>query len=408
MVRLRDYWLPDHTTIPGGSVVERHTAVPFWRDVRVLTVVSQIVFVLLVALVATFLYSNLSSAMRQRGLVAGLDFLNRESGFDIGEGLISYASTDTYGRALVVGLLNTLLVSVVGIFFATILGVITGVARLSSNWLVNRIAAVYIEIIRNTPLLVQLVFIYFGIFVKLPPIRDTLEFAGAFYANQRGVFLPRPVPSPSFDGWAMFIAIGLVAAIVLWVGLSRHPKTRVTLYPLIAPIVAFILIPAVGWFLIGPSPLGFEVPERGKFNFTGGLALSPEFSALLFGLVIYTAAFIAEVVRGGLQAVQRGQIEAARAIGLNEIQILQLIVFPQALRVIVPPLTSQYLNLAKNSSLAIAIGYPDLFNVGATTMNQTGQPVPVIILVMAIYLAISLFTSLLMNIYNSRIQILEK
>ncbi len=370
--------------------------------------VSQIVFVIVVALVAFFLYSNVSSAMRQRGLVAGFDFLNRESGFEIGEGLIPYTSSDTYGRALLVGLLNTLLVSVVGIFFATILGVITGVARLSSNWLVNRIAAVYIEIFRNTPLLVQLVFIYFGVFVKLPPVRDTLEFAGAFYANQRGVFIPRPVPSPGFNSWLGFIAAGVIAAGVLWVILSRNPKTRVTLYPLIAPVVAVIVLPALGWLLAGQAPLGLEFPERGKFNFTGGLALSPEFSALTLGLVIYTAAFIAEVVRGGLQAVKRGQIEAAHALGLNEIQILQLVVFPQAMRVIVPPLTSQYLNLVKNSSLAIAIGYPDLFNVGATTMNQTGQPVPVIILVMAIYLSISLFTSLLMNIYNTRVQILEK
>ena len=373
-----------------------------------LTVVSQIVFVIIVALVAFFLYSNVSTAMRQRGLVAGFDFLNRESGFEIGEGLIPYTPSDTYGRALLVGLLNTLLVSVVGIFFATILGVITGIARLSSNWLLNRLAAVYIEIFRNTPLLVQLVFIYFGIFVKLPPVRDTLEFGGAFFANQRGVFTPRPVPSSTFNTWLVFVAVGVVAAVALWIVLSRNQKTRVTLYPLIAPIVAVVLIPAIGWFLAGQAPLGLEFPERGKFNFTGGLALSPEFSALTFGLVVYTAAFIAEVVRGGLQAVKRGQIEAAHALGLNEIQILQLVVFPQAMRVIVPPLTSQYLNLAKNSSLAIAIGFPDLFNVGATTMNQTGQPVPVILLVMAIYLSISLFTSLLMNIYNSRVQILEK
>ena len=388
--------------------MERHTAVPFWRDVRVLAVVSQIAFVLIVALVAFFLYSNVSTAMRQRGLVAGFDFLGREAGFEIGEGLIPYTPSDTYGRALLVGLLNTLLVSIVGIFFATILGVVLGVARLSPNWLMNRLAAVYIEIFRNTPLLVQLVLIYFGIFMKLPPVRDSLEFGGAVFANQRGVFVPRPVPSPGFSTWLAFVAVGVIVAMALWFVLSRNPRTRVTLFPLIAPIVAVIVIPAVGWFLAGQSPLGFEIPERGRFNFSGGLVLSPEFSALTFGLVIYTAAFIAEVVRGGLQAVQRGQIEAAHALGLNEVQILQLIVFPQAMRVIVPPLTSQYLNLAKNSSLAIIIGFPDLFNVGATTMNQTGQPVPVIILVMAIYLTISLFTSLLMNIYNTRVQILEK
>jgi general L-amino acid transport system permease protein len=387
---------------------QHHTAVPFWRDVRVLTVFSQIVFVIVLALAAGFFYSNLSSAMRQRGLVAGFDFLERESGFEIGETLIEYKPSDTYGRAFIVGVLNTLSVSVIGIILATILGVIAGVARLSTNWLVNRIAAAYIEIIRNTPLLVQLVFIYFGVFVKLPPVRDTLEFFGAIYANQRGVFLPKPIPSPTFDAWLSFILIAIVGAIGLWIFFSRHASYRYTFYPLVAPMAWFVAFPLIGLLLLSPGPIAFEFPERGRFNFTGGLALSPEYSALLTGLVVYTAAFIAEVVRGGLQAVRRGQLEAARAVGLSEAQVLYLIIFPQAMRVIVPPLTSQYLNLAKNSSLAIAIGYPDLFNVGATIANQTGQPVPVIMLIMASYLSISLFTSLLMNIYNARVQVLEK
>jgi general L-amino acid transport system permease protein len=389
-------------------LVERHTAVPFWRDVRVLTAVSQIVFVLILALAAGFFYSNLSSAMRQRGLVAGFDFLGRESAFEIGEALIPYKPSDTYARAFAVGFLNTLLVSAVGIVLATVLGVITGVARLSSNWLVNRIAAVYIEIIRNTPLLVQLVFIYFGVFVKLPPVRQSLEFPGSIFASQRGVFVPRPMPSPTFNAWLAIIAIAVIGAIILWIVLSRQPKYRCSNTPLLSAVAVLVLLPLLGWFLVGENPFGWERPIRERFNFAGGIALSPEFSALLTGLVIYTAAFIAEVVRGGLQAVKRGQIEAARAIGLGEMQILQLVIFPQAMRIIIPPLTSQYLNLAKNSSLAIAIGYPDLFNVGATVANQTGQPVPVIMLIMATYLAMSLFTSLVMNIYNARVQILEK
>jgi general L-amino acid transport system permease protein len=389
-------------------VQQQHTSVPFWRDVRVLTVFSQIVFILVILAIGAFLYNNLSTAMRQRGLVAGFDFLQYESGFEIGETLIDYKPSDTYGRAFVAGVLNTLSVSIVGIVLSTILGVMVGVARLSTNWLVNRLAAVYIEIIRNTPLLVQLFFIYFGVFVKLPPVRDTLEFFGSIYANQRGVFLPKPIPSPTFDAWFSFILIAIVGAIGLWVFLSRHATLRFTFYPLIAPLAWLIIFPLIGLFALSPSPIAFELPERGRFNFTGGLALSPEYSALLTGLVIYTAAFIAEVVRGGLQAVRRGQLEAARAVGLSEAQVLYLIIFPQAMRVIVPPLTSQYLNLAKNSSLAIAIGYPDLFNVGATIANQTGQPVPVIMLIMASYLSISLFTSLLMNIYNTRVQVLEK
>ncbi len=384
----------------------RHTAVPFWRDVRVLTVFSQIGFVLVLAVAANFFYSNLSTAMRQRGLVAGFDFLQRQAGFEIGEALIPYKPTDVYGTAFIVGLLNTLSVSVLGIFFATILGVLTGVARLSTNWLINRIAAAYIEIIRNTPLLVQLVFIYFGVFVKFPPVRESINLGDTFFANQRGVFVPKPMPAHTFPAWVLFIGIALVIALPL--GRALLIRTRRVGLAWSAPIILFVAITVFAWFFVGTPPITFDLPVPGRFNFSGGLALSPEFSALLTGLVIYTAAFIAEVVRGGIQAVRKGQVEAARALGLGELQILQLVIFPQAMRVIIPPLTSQYLNLAKNSSLAIAIGYPDLFNVGATIANQTGQPVPVIALIMATYLALSLLTSLVMNIYNARVQVLEK
>ena len=205
-----------------------------------------------------------------------------------------------------------------------------------------------------------------------------------------------------------FVLFAVIGAFGLWFFLSRHAQFKYTFFPITIPLAWLIIFPIIGLVLLNPGPITFEIPERGRFNFTGGLSLSPEFSALLTGLVIYTAAFIAEVVRGGLQAVRKGQLEAARAMGLNEAQVLYLIIFPQAMRVIVPPLTSQYLNLAKNSSLAIAIGFPDLFNVGATIANQTGQPVPVILLIMATYLAMSLITSLVMNFYNSRVQVLER
>ena len=387
--------------------MERPTAVPFWRDVRVLAILSQIAFVLVLAAFAGFLFANLSTAMRQRGLVAGFDYLRLESGFEIGEGLIPYRPTDTYGRAYIVGLLNTLSVSVIGIILSTILGVIVGVARLSTNWLVNRLAAVYIEIIRNTPLLVQLVFIYFGVFFQLPPVNQTLELPGGVFANQRGLFVPRPIVSPTFLSWLALMAAGIVAAVVIWKLVTRVFKSS-TLGTWLATIVVLILVPTLGWMLLGAPPLTFEVPIRERFNFRGGLTLTPEFSALLTGLVIYTAGFIAEVVRGGIQAVGRGQIEAANAIGLSPMQILRLVIFPQAMRVIVPPLTSQYLNLAKNSSLAIAIGFPDMFAVNQTIANQTGQPVPAIALMMGTYLLMSLFTSLIMNIYNRSVQILER
>lgn len=387
--------------------MERPTVVPFWRDVRVLAILSQIAFVLVLAAFAGFLFANLSTAMRQRGLVAGFDYLRNESGFEIGEGLIPYRPTDTYGRAYIVGLLNTLSVSVIGIILSTILGVIVGVARLSTNWLVNRLAAIYIEIIRNTPLLVQLVFIYFGVFFQLPPVNQTLELPGGIFANQRGLFVPRPIVSPTFLPWLALMAAGIVAAVVIWKLVTRVFKSS-TLGTWLATVVVLILVPTLGWMLLGAPPLTFEVPIRERFNFRGGLTLTPEFSALLTGLVIYTAGFIAEVVRGGIQAVGRGQIEAANAIGLSPMQILRLVIFPQAMRVIVPPLTSQYLNLAKNSSLAIAIGFPDMFAVNQTIANQTGQPVPAIALMMGTYLLMSLFTSLIMNIYNRSVQILER
>jgi general L-amino acid transport system permease protein len=372
--------------------VNQHTTVPFWRDVRVLTFLSQVAFVLLVVVAGSFLLGNLSTAMRQRGLASGFGFLELESGFEIGEGLIPYRPSDTYGHALAVGLLNTLLVSVLGIALSTVLGVIVGVARLSSNWLVRGMAAVYVEIIRNTPLLLQLIFIYFGVFLGLPPVANSLEFWGVIFASRRGLFLPRPLPSP----------------LVLWFVLSRQPRTQRTYWPVGTGLVVLLLAIAGGWFIVGSPPLTWEVPVKETFNFVGGIPMSPEFSAVLFGLVLYTAGFIAEVVRGGIQAVRPGQVEAARALGLDEPRILQLVIFPQAMRVIVPPLTSQYLNLAKNSSLAIAIGFPDVFSVGSTVANQTGQPVPVIVLIMATYLVMSLITSLLMNLYNRHVQVLEK
>jgi general L-amino acid transport system permease protein len=296
-----------------------------------------------------------------------------------------------------------LFVSVVGIILSTILGVAVGVARLSTNWLISQIAGAYIELIRNTPLLVQLFFIYFGVFVTLPSIGQSLEFPGSIYANQRGVFVPRPVPTETFAIWVWFIVGAILLAFALNYFSARAPKLRLNWLAL----VALIGLPALGWLIAG-NPVSFDLPVRERFNFRGGVGLSPEFSALLAGLVLYTAGFIAEVVRAGILAVRRGQIEAAYSLGFNGGQVLRMIIFPQALRVIVPPLTSQYLNLAKNSSLAIAIGFPDLFSVATTSANQTGQPVPVYLLVMATYLAMSLFTSLLMNLYNRRVQILEK
>jgi general L-amino acid transport system permease protein len=385
-----------------------HARVPPWRDVRVLRIVAQVVVVLAVGGLIAVLGFNLVDTMAERRLSFSLDFLDRRAGFDIGESPVPYNPNDSYGQAYLVGLMNTLFIGVLGIILATILGVIVGVARLSPNWLLRQIAGAYVELMRNTPLLVQLFFI-FAILLQLPPVRDTFALPGGIFLNQRGLFVPAPQPSPSFAPWAVIVGAGLVVAVAAVVIAGRREAAGQPTYRL--RLIGLALFGAAvigGWFAVGGDPVAFDVPRQERFNFTGGMALSASFTALLVGLVIYTAAFIGEVVRGGIQAVRRGQVEAAEALGLSGGQTLRLVVFPQALRVIVPPLTSQYLNLVKNSSLAIAVGYPDLFKVGVTMSNQTGQPVPVIVLIMGTYLAISLVTSLFMNIYNRRIQVLER
>lgn len=370
-----------------------------WRDIRVIRVAAQVVVVGLVGLLAAFLLRNLLTAMDQRGLGFGFGFLDSTAGFAISETPIPYSATDTYGLAFLVGLLNTLFVSAVGIVLATLLGLVVGVARLSRNFLVNRVAAGYVEIIRNTPLLVQLFFLY-AFLLQLPGVADSVALPGGIFLNQRGLSLPAPVFSPTLGAWLAFVALGIGLAIASRFLLPRGIRS--------IGLLAILVVPAIGWIVLGEAPIGVDPPVLQRFNFTGGMTLSSGFTALLAGLVLYTAAFIGEVVRGGILAVRRGQVEAARALGLSEGHILRLVVFPQALRVIVPPLTSQYLNLAKNSSLAIAIGYPDLFSVSQTMGNQTGQPVSVIVMVMGTYLTISLVTSLLMNLYNRRVQVLER
>ena len=380
---------------------------PPWRDVRVLRIIAQIAAVLVVLAIGLVLWGNLTTSMARSQLSFGLGFLDSVAGFEIAESPIPYRATDTYGRALLVGLLNTLLVSLAGIVLATVLGVLVGVARLSGNWLVNRVAAGYVEVMRNTPLLVQLVLIY-AVFLQLPGTTNSIALPGSIFLNQRGLFVPRPEIEAALGPWLTFVAAAIVVAVGARIVSSRRSAAgRTTRGIGLIGLAALFVLPVVGGLVVG-APVGLEPPVLERFNFVGGLALSPEFTALLVGLVVYTAAFIGEVVRGGVQAVRRGQVEAALALGLTPSQTLRLIVFPQAMRVIVPPLTSQYLNLAKNSSLAVVIGYPELFNVSRTAASQTGQPISVIVIVMAAYLTISLGTSLLMNIYNRRVQILEQ
>ena len=384
--------------------------IPFWRDERYLNILAQILVFAIVAGILYSLWYNMNRSLEALGLPLSLKFLKITASFDIGEKLISYSREDTYLRAYLVGVLNTIQVSVLGIFFATILGIIIGVSRLSGNWLVSRLAGAYVELFRNIPLLVFLIFWYQGLFLKFPDVRDALRF-GDFYFSKRGIAFPWGIPTETFQSYLYILGFGLIVAIVVGIVLHRQGvKTgRMPLIGLWSPLT-WIVIGIIGWFILPQAPLTPtipELPEKG-FNIIGGRVFSPEFMALLSGLVLYTAAFIGEVVRAGIQAVSKGQTEAARALGLNGFQTLRLIVFPQALRVIVPPLTSQYLNLTKNSSLAIAIGYPDIVHVYGTIINQSGRAVEMTAIMMATYLTFSLLTSAFMNWYNKRIRLVER
>ncbi|RME44780.1 MAG: ABC transporter permease subunit [Chloroflexi bacterium] len=392
-----------------GIRVLTYKGVPLWRDIRVIQAVAQIVSALVVLGFLAFFIDNVLKAADARGLNLGFDFLKETAGFPIGESVISYHPSNTFGRAFVVGLLNTLKVAGVGVVLATILGIIIGVARLSSNWLVRNLASAYIETIRNVPLLVQLFFWFFAVFRRLPPVQESIQMGGLIFLNQRGVYMVWFDPTPTFRTWLIVLLAGVVLSVVLWLVLSRWQlQTGRSTYPVLTALVVLILVPAVGWVLMSQPPLTLDLPVLGRFNYEGGIRLTNQFSALLVGLVIYTASFIAEVVRAGIQAVSRGQVEAARAIGLSNLQALRLVIFPQALRVIIPPLISQYLNLTKNSSLAIAIGYPDVFTVGRIMINQAGRAVPVFAMVMVAYLVMSLTYSVVLNLYNRRIQFVER
>ena len=369
----------------------------------------QIVTLALVILAVLYIVDNTASNMVARGLASGFHFLGVESQFDIGMTLIDYSPTSTYFDSFIVGLLNTLLVAGLGISIATIVGFAVGIARLSSNWLIARLAESYIEILRNIPLLLQIFFWYFAVLRALPKPKQSLEFADSFFLNNRGLFIPDPV----FGEGGTLILYSFIAAILISIGIAiwskqRQNKTGQTFpvfYSSIGLLISFVFLS----MLATGFPVTFDYPELKGFNFKGGIKLIPELVALTFALSMYTASFIAEVVRAGIQAVSLGQTEAARSLGLNPNQILRLVIIPQALRVIVPPLTNQYLNLTKNSSLAAAIAYPDLVLVFAgTALMQTGQAIEIIGMVMGVYLFLSLMTSIIMNLFNRFMRVAER
>jgi general L-amino acid transport system permease protein len=356
-----------------------------------------------------FLVRNMLVNLNQQGMKLGFDFLGGTAGFDIGEHLIPYDRSHTYLDAFLVGLLNTILVSILGIVFATILGVIFGVARLSSNVLIQWIARGYIEFLRNIPLLVLLIFLYTTVFLQFPRVKNAIELPGPTLISNRGIVLPWGIPTETWAPYVRILILGFILAAAVWAGLSWYGR-RTGRAPLAGfwGFVVFIAVAAIGWIALPASPLSLDTPVVQGLRVAGGRSLSPEFMALLVGLVVYTSAFIADVVRAGIQSVGRGQVEAAKSIGLSGSRILRLVILPQALRVIVPPLTSQYLNLMKNSSLAVAIGFPELFHVSGTVLNQSGRAIEVIAIVMAIYLTLSLLASAFMNWYNRRVRLVER
>ncbi len=392
----------------SDTEVEKQAAVPFWNDPDKRAIIYQVGATLLVGLLGYYLLSNTLANLERQAIATGFGFVEKESAFEIGESLIPYSAADTYGRALIVGALNTLMVAVIGIILTVILGTLIGIARLSTNWLVSRLAAIYIEVFQDIPILLQLFFWYAFFYNILPGPRQALNpLAGVFLSN-RGLVFAVPESHPAHKYMAMAFLAGCVISYLIrrWAR-KRQEKTGQPFPTFRVSLGILVGLPLLVW-LAGGAPTAMNTPALKGFNFKGGINVSPEFTALLMGLVLYTAAFVAEVVRAGIQSVSKGQTEAAMSIGLRPSQVLNLVVLPQALRVIVPPLTSQMLNLTKNSSLAVAIGYPDFVSVAGTTINQTGQAIEGVALMMIVYLTLSLLTSAFMNWYNKKIKLVER
>ena len=380
----------------------------FWNDQKTRAILYQIFTAAAVAFLGYYLFSNVQSNMEKQAIASGFDFMHKEAAFEIGESPIEYSAADTYGRALLVGVLNTLKVSFIGMILTTMLGTVIGICMLSSNWLISRLGTLYVEIFQNVPVLLQLFFFYALFYETFPGPRQALNPITGVYITNRGIDFPVPAPHPAWNAmlWA-FIAAAVITWLVNRWAMKRQEKSGQQFPMFWTGLGILIGLPVIVWALFG-APLTMDVPELKGFNFQGGRNISPEFSALLIGLVLYTASFIAQIVRAGIQSISHGQTEAAMSIGLKPGLVLKLVIFPQALRVIVPPLTSQLLNLTKNSSLAVAIGYPDFVQVAGTTINQTGQAVEGVALMMLVYLTFSLLTSAFMNWYNKKIKIVER
>lgn len=381
--------------------------IPFWRDVRMVRILGQILILIVIGIIFLNLGSNLANNFRRLGLTFGFGFLTRPASFDLGNSPIPYHPTSPYTQAILVGLVNSVRVMFFGIILATTIGITVGIGRLSDNWLVRQIAAVYVETIRNTPVLLQLFCWYFAVFLRLPKVENPLIFPGQIFLTNRGVDLP--IPAANLQTWlsVALLIVSVIAVVILWrkqteAILQRGESGTILQGTIVAIAILFMLILLFG--------LDWQLPQfdRSKKVIEGGINLAPELATLVFGLGVYTAGYIAEVVRAGIQSVDKGQWEAAKALGLNSGLVMRLIIFPQALRVIIPPLTNEYLNLVKNSSLAIAIGYNDIYAISNTISNQTGRSVEMLLVIMGSYLSINLIISLGMNWFNSLVQLKER
>jgi general L-amino acid transport system permease protein len=379
-----------------------------WRNPAIRGIVLQVLFVAAVLALGAFLVHNTVVNLRRQNIASGFGFLDREAAFGIGESLIAYSPADTYARAFLVGLVNTLYVAGLGIVLATILGTVMGMARLSSNWLIRKLAQIYVETFRNIPLLLQLFFWWGLLRESAPAPRQAWQLLPDVFVSNRGVVFAVPNPDPAYRWMFLAFCIGLLVTFGIFRWARQRQARTGQQFPTGWVGLGLIVGLPLAVFLIAGAPLTLDRPGLKGFNFAGGYGVSPEFAALLLGLVIYTGTFIAEIVRAGILAVSWGQTEAAMVLGLKPGQRMRLIVLPQALRVIVPPMTSQYLSLTKNSSLAVAIGYPDLVSIANTTINQTGQAVEGIAMIMAVYLTISLIISALMNLYNRAVALVER
>ena len=392
----------------GTATAVRGKGGSLWSDERFRAIAVQCIVAVGLAAFLLYIIANTLNNLEKRGIATGFGFLDVPAGFDIATALIPYDATMTHGRVFAVGLTNTIFISILAIAVSTVVGFIVGILRLSPNWLISRMAYVYVEVLRNIPLLLQILF-WWGVLLALPRVREALSIGDTVFLSNRGLQVPAPILEPGFMPIPIAFAAGIVAAWMVGRWAKRRQDATGRQFPAFRAGLGLIVgLPLLAAAVTG-FPVSFEIPEKKGFNFVGGIVVTPEFAGLWFALSVYHAAFIAEIVRAGIQAVSHGQTEAAGALGMKPNWTMRLIVVPQALRIIVPPLTSVYLNVAKNSSLAIAIGYPDLVSVFAnTSLNQTGQAIEIIAMTMAVYLTISLGISAFMNWYNTRIALVER